>query len=173
VGRAAAHPGPGLDITLVAPRARKPLHEEHLLGRVIIAIGLVRATPYSRAISARSASSSTPSVSSSSFAAWCRSTARISRNRRLLHLPRRGGDPLVSFESWASLARATSPTHHRHLRSRRVYPFGVCVRGLPDVFDIKRKRWIRPELQPADVVAEQVMRCPSGALQFVRKQKTD
>ena len=25
---------------------------------------------------------------------------------------------------------------------------GVCVRGLPDVFDIKRKRWIRPELQP-------------------------
>ncbi len=45
--------------------------------------------------------------------------------------------------------------------------------GLPDVFDIKRKRWIRPELQAPDVVAEQVMRCPSGALQFVRKQKTD
>ncbi len=50
---------------------------------------------------------------------------------------------------------------------------GVCLMGLPDVFDIKRKRWIRPELQPPDVVAEQVMRCPSGALQFVRKQKTD
>jgi uncharacterized Fe-S cluster protein YjdI len=50
---------------------------------------------------------------------------------------------------------------------------GVCVTGLPDVFDTKRKRWIRPELQPPDVVAEQVMRCPSGALQFVRKQKTD
>src|SRR4051794_22272124 len=38
---------------------------------------------------------------------------------------------------------------------------GVCVMGLSDVFDIKRKRWIRPELQPADVVAAQVMRCPS------------
>jgi len=52
---------------------------------------------------------------------------------------------------------------------------GVCVRGLPDVFDIKRKRWIRPELQPPDAVAAQVMRCPSGALQFVRKdmQKLD
>jgi len=50
---------------------------------------------------------------------------------------------------------------------------GVCVRGLPDVFDIKRKRWIRPELQSADVVAAQVMRCPSGALQFVRKSKPD
>ena len=48
---------------------------------------------------------------------------------------------------------------------------GVCVMGLPDVFDIKRKRWIRPELQPPDVVAAQVMRCPSGALQFIRKDK--
>jgi len=50
---------------------------------------------------------------------------------------------------------------------------GVCVLGLPAVFDIKRQRWIRPELQPADVVAAQVMRCPSGALQFVRKPKPD
>ena len=50
---------------------------------------------------------------------------------------------------------------------------GVCVRGLPDVFDVTRKRWVRPELQPADVVAAQVMRCPSGALQFVRTTKTD
>jgi uncharacterized Fe-S cluster protein YjdI len=50
---------------------------------------------------------------------------------------------------------------------------GVCVRGLPDVFDIKRKRWIRPELQHPDTVAEQVMKCPSGALQFVRKAKSD
>jgi uncharacterized Fe-S cluster protein YjdI len=52
---------------------------------------------------------------------------------------------------------------------------GVCVMGLPDVFDVKRKRWIRPELQAPDVVAAQVMRCPSGALQFTRKdmQKLD
>jgi uncharacterized Fe-S cluster protein YjdI len=48
---------------------------------------------------------------------------------------------------------------------------GVCVRGLPDVFDIKRKRWIRPELQAPDIVAAQVMRCPSGALQFVKKSE--
>ena len=43
---------------------------------------------------------------------------------------------------------------------------GVCVRGLPLVFDIKRKRWVRPELAtPADVAA-QIARCPSGALQY-------
>jgi len=50
---------------------------------------------------------------------------------------------------------------------------GVCVLGLPDVFDIKRKRWIRPELRAPDVVAKQIDRCPSGALQYVRKPEGD
>ena len=43
---------------------------------------------------------------------------------------------------------------------------GVCVRGLPLVFDVARKRWIRPELAAPEDVASQVSRCPSGALQF-------
>jgi uncharacterized Fe-S cluster protein YjdI len=43
---------------------------------------------------------------------------------------------------------------------------GACVRGLPAVFDVRRKRWIAPEAaSPADVAA-QVARCPSGALQY-------
>lgn len=42
---------------------------------------------------------------------------------------------------------------------------GVCVRGLPLVFDVKRKRWVQPEHAAAAVVAAQVARCPSGALQ--------
>jgi uncharacterized Fe-S cluster protein YjdI len=42
---------------------------------------------------------------------------------------------------------------------------GVCVLGLPAVFDSKRKHWIRPELASAEAVAVQVARCPSGALQ--------
>ena len=42
---------------------------------------------------------------------------------------------------------------------------GVCLRGLPLVFDIKRKQWVRPELASAADVAAQVARCPSGALQ--------
>jgi uncharacterized Fe-S cluster protein YjdI len=41
---------------------------------------------------------------------------------------------------------------------------GNCVRGLPLVFDVRKKRWIRPEAAPADQVAAQVARCPSGAL---------
>jgi uncharacterized Fe-S cluster protein YjdI len=42
---------------------------------------------------------------------------------------------------------------------------GVCLRGLPMVFDVRRKRWIAPEAAPAADVAAQVARCPSGALQ--------
>lgn len=47
---------------------------------------------------------------------------------------------------------------------------GACVRGLPDVFDVKRKHWIRPELATAEQVAEQIKRCPSGALQYRMKR---
>jgi uncharacterized Fe-S cluster protein YjdI len=43
---------------------------------------------------------------------------------------------------------------------------GVCLRGLPDVFDIREKRWVRPEMAPAQDVIAQVARCPSGALQI-------
>jgi len=43
---------------------------------------------------------------------------------------------------------------------------GVCVRGLPLVFDVHRKHWIRPERAAPDQVAAQVARCPSGALQY-------
>jgi uncharacterized Fe-S cluster protein YjdI len=49
---------------------------------------------------------------------------------------------------------------------------GVCLRGLPAVFDVSRKHWVRPELDTAERVAEQVRRCPSGALQYRLKPKT-
>ena len=48
---------------------------------------------------------------------------------------------------------------------------GVCLRGLHKVFDVKRKRWIRPELATAQEVAEQIRRCPSGALQYKMKRE--
>jgi len=47
---------------------------------------------------------------------------------------------------------------------------GECIRGLPAVFDVRLKRWVRPENAPAGQVAEQVRRCPSGALQFRMKE---
>jgi uncharacterized Fe-S cluster protein YjdI len=43
-----------------------------------------------------------------------------------------------------------------------------CVRGLPAVFDTKRRPWIVPDGASADEVVAQVERCPSGALQATR-----
>lgn len=50
---------------------------------------------------------------------------------------------------------------------------GICVRGLPAVFDVKRQRWVRPELASAEEVAAQVSRCPSGALQYRLKGRPE
>ena len=44
----------------------------------------------------------------------------------------------------------------------------VCIRGLPAVFDVHRKAWIRADAASPEEVAAQVSRCPSGALQFRR-----
>ena len=49
---------------------------------------------------------------------------------------------------------------------------GVCVRGLPAVFDVGRKRWIRPDLASPEEVSAQVARCPSGALQYHMNKET-
>lgn len=48
---------------------------------------------------------------------------------------------------------------------------GNCVRGLPAVFDIRRKRWVRPEAAIADEVEAQIGRCPSGALKSYRAEQ--
>jgi uncharacterized Fe-S cluster protein YjdI/CDGSH-type Zn-finger protein len=43
-----------------------------------------------------------------------------------------------------------------------------CVRGLPAVFDTRRRPWILPSAAGADAIAEVIARCPSGALHFTR-----
>ena len=45
---------------------------------------------------------------------------------------------------------------------------GICVRGLREVFDVRRKRWIAPEAALPELVHAQVARCPSGALRSYR-----
>ena len=46
---------------------------------------------------------------------------------------------------------------------------GICLRGLPDVFDVRRRRWVAPEAAPAEAVAAQIRACPSGALGYRMK----
>lgn len=43
-----------------------------------------------------------------------------------------------------------------------------CVRGLPDVFDPDKRPWIEPDKADVDDLADVIMECPTGALQFER-----
>src|SRR5207302_1891195 len=43
-----------------------------------------------------------------------------------------------------------------------------CLNGLPKVFDAWRRPWIDVDQASPDEIAEVVMRCPTGALQFRR-----
>ncbi len=52
---------------------------------------------------------------------------------------------------------------------RRCIHAAECVHGLGAVFDPKRRPWIDPDQAPADQLAEVILRCPSGALRFERK----
>ncbi|MGE3276870.1 MAG: (4Fe-4S)-binding protein [Vicinamibacterales bacterium] len=45
---------------------------------------------------------------------------------------------------------------------------GVCARGLPAVFDPRRKPWIVLDGPTNDEIAAQIDRCPSGALTYER-----
>lgn len=50
---------------------------------------------------------------------------------------------------------------------------GECVRGMPEVFDVRSRPWIDPEVadtpELADKLVEVVGRCPSGALRIERR----
>ena len=44
-----------------------------------------------------------------------------------------------------------------------------CVKGLPSVFNVKKKPWVHADGESADAIAAQIEKCPSGALEFRRK----
>ncbi len=48
-----------------------------------------------------------------------------------------------------------------------------CIRGLPEVFDFEKRPWIQPDKAAPKNVAEVIMRCPTGALHFERKDGGD
>ena len=41
---------------------------------------------------------------------------------------------------------------------------GRCVRGLPEVFDVRKRPWINMLGADTQAICDQVDRCPSGAL---------
>lgn len=47
---------------------------------------------------------------------------------------------------------------------------GICFRGLPQVFDPRRRPWIAIDGATSDEIVAQVGRCPSGALSWLRNE---
>ncbi|RPD38283.1 (4Fe-4S)-binding protein [Chitinophaga barathri] len=43
---------------------------------------------------------------------------------------------------------------------------GICVRGLPQVFQPQERPWIKVANAATDAIIAQVQKCPSGALSF-------
>lgn len=58
-----------------------------------------------------------------------------------------------------------------HFHAKRCIHAAECVGGLPQVFDVKKRPWITPDEATADEIAQVVERCPSGALEYVRKDE--
>jgi uncharacterized Fe-S cluster protein YjdI len=48
----------------------------------------------------------------------------------------------------------------------------ICFKGLPQVFDPRKKPWISIENSETDTIIKQVNQCPSGALSLLHNQET-
>lgn len=55
-----------------------------------------------------------------------------------------------------------------HWNSAKCTHSGNCVRGLPQVFDLKKHPWINVDAVDWETLAAQVDKCPSGALTWSR-----
>jgi len=49
----------------------------------------------------------------------------------------------------------------------------ICFKGLPQVFDPRRKPWIEMDKSDTFTIINQVKKCPSGALSFHANGKTE
>jgi uncharacterized Fe-S cluster protein YjdI len=50
---------------------------------------------------------------------------------------------------------------------------GICVKGLPDVFQPKERPWIKIDAAATDELISTVKKCPSGALSFYMNDNED
>ncbi len=68
-----------------------------------------------------------------------------------------------------ALKTYTSDDIDVHFDLKRCIHAGKCVKGAPEVFDIKAKPWVNPAKGSDDAIAGVVRSCPSGALTWTRK----
>ncbi|MDO5035613.1 MAG: (4Fe-4S)-binding protein [Porphyromonas sp.] len=47
---------------------------------------------------------------------------------------------------------------------------GICVKTLPQVYNVERRPWIQPEHATTEELIRQIDMCPSGALSYRRNK---
>ena len=60
-----------------------------------------------------------------------------------------------------------------HWDSSRCIHTGFCLKALPTVFDTSRRPWVDIDAADAEAIAAAVEQCPSGALQYERRDGPD
>jgi uncharacterized Fe-S cluster protein YjdI len=45
---------------------------------------------------------------------------------------------------------------------------GICVKGLPEVFDLSKRPWVNPDADTTEAISRHIDTCPSGALTYKR-----
>lgn len=68
-----------------------------------------------------------------------------------------------------SLQTYSSPGITVNFDPNLCYHSAICLKSLPAVFDVRRRRWVQPEAAPVEEVIATVNKCPSGALTFLRE----
>lgn len=49
----------------------------------------------------------------------------------------------------------------------------ICFKGLPPVFDPRKRPWVTPEGGTTQQIVEQIKKCPSGALSYFMNDQTN
>lgn len=57
-----------------------------------------------------------------------------------------------------------------HFDPNLCYHSAICLKSLPEVFDVRRKPWVSPEAAPVEKIIETIEKCPSGALTYIREE---
>ena len=52
--------------------------------------------------------------------------------------------------------------------SSRCIHTGICLRSLPEVFDLRSRPWVQVDRASADEIVDTVRKCPTGALRYTR-----
>lgn len=90
--------------------------------------------------------------------------------------PGDGAGKRVGDAGWGSAEDLSREERGRHytadgitvfFNARKCTRSGVCLRGLPQVFDTSRRPWIRADLDTPETIAQRIDLCPSGALSYL------